>query len=235
MFFRSSKRPLRGIRRAGPRRLQQLRQALRLNGLLGFMSDYLLTQVINFGAPLVGLILFLGAIGLPVGASVVLIAAGAFSQQGILNWPLMALYGLAGAVMGDILSYGMGHYGKEWVEKRLGGSGTWIRARDSFQKRAGLAVFFTRWLVTAIAIPTNLIAGGSGFKFASFLSYDISGEVIWIVLYSGVGYLFGSQWELAYDFISNFGGLILGLVIVAAGMQQALKWQKQIKTQRAEA
>ena len=47
------------------------------------MSDFLLTQVINFGAPLIGLILLLGALGFPVGASVVVIAAGAFSQQGI--------------------------------------------------------------------------------------------------------------------------------------------------------
>lgn len=197
------------------------------------MSDFFLTQVINYGPPLVGLILFLGAIGLPVGASVVLIAAGAFSQQGILNWPLMAVYGLIGAVAGDILSFGMGHYGKDWVENRFGKSAAWKKARDTFYKRAGLAIFFTRWLVTAIAIPTNLIAGGSGLKFSNFLSYDISGEFVWILLYSGVGYLFGSQWELAYDFISNFGGLILGLVIIFVGIQQAIKWQMQVKTQRA--
>jgi membrane-associated protein len=84
-------------------------------------------------------------------------------------------------------------------------------------------------LVTAIAIPTNLIAGGSGYKFSRFMVYDITGEILWIGLYGGLGYWFGSQWELVSTFISNFGGLILGLVILGFGIQQALKWRKQIK------
>ncbi len=103
----------------------------------------------------------------------------------------------------------------------------WISARDSFDKQGGLAVFLTRWLVTAVAIPTNLIAGGSGYKFSRFLIYDAAGESIWIILYGGMGYAFGSQWELVNEFLSNFGGLLLGLVILGFGVRQLLKWQKQ--------
>jgi membrane protein DedA with SNARE-associated domain len=198
------------------------------------MSTFLLTQVINFGTPLVGLILFLGALGLPIGASVVLIAAGAFSQQGILNWPSTALIGLISAIIGDMLSFGMGYYAKDWAQRRFGGSPAWANASKSFQEQAGMAVFFTRWLVTAIAIPTNLIAGGSGFKFSRFLLYDVSGEIIWIFLYGGLGYLFGSQWELVSNFLSNFGGLILGLLIFSFGIRQAIKRQKQIKHKKVE-
>lgn len=190
------------------------------------MSEFLLTQVINYGTPLIGLILFLGALGFPVGASVVVIAAGAFGQQGILDVPTAALLGLIGAVAGDALSFGMGHYAKDAVQKRFGKSPTWRNARVSFQKRAGLAVYLTRWLVTAVAIPTNLIAGGSGYKFSHFIVYDLAGEITWITLYGGLGYWFGSQWELVYDFISNFGGLILGLVIFVFGIRQAWNWQK---------
>lgn len=193
------------------------------------MSDFLLTQVINYGSPLVGLILMLGALGLPVGASAVLIAAGAFSQQGILSWPSTALIGLAGAILGDMLSFGMGHYAKDAMQRRFGKSPTWRNARISFQKQAGMAIFFTRWLITAIAIPTNLIAGGSGYKFTRFLIYDISGEIMWILLYGGLGYWFGSQWELVYDFISNFGGVLLGLVIAGFGIREVIKRQGKIK------
>jgi len=198
------------------------------------MSDFLLTQVINFGTPLIGLILLLGALGFPVGASVVVIAAGAFSQQGVLNWYEAVAIGLAGAVLGDMLSYGMGHYAKGWVEKRFGNSPTWINASKSFQKQAGLAIYLTRWLVTAVAVPTNLIAGGSGYKFSHFLLYDVSGELTWLLLYGGLGYWFGSQWELVYDFISNFGGLILGLIIVGFGVRQAWNWQEKRKLATAE-
>jgi membrane protein DedA with SNARE-associated domain len=191
------------------------------------MSDFLLTQVINFGTPFIGIILLLGALGLPVGASVVVIAAGAFSQQGVLNWYESIAIGLAGAVLGDMLSYGMGHYAKGWVEKSFGNSPAWINASNSFQKQAGLAIYLTRWLVTAVAIPTNLIAGGSGYKFSRFLFYDVIGEITWLLLYGGLGYWFGSEWELVYDFISNFGGLVLGVVFFGFGLRMAWNWREK--------
>lgn len=193
------------------------------------MSDFLLTQVINYGAPLFGLILFLGAIGLPIGASVVLIAAGAFSQQGILAWLPTALLGLFGAVIGDALSFSIGFYAKDWVDKRFGNSKTWTNAEEAFDARAGLAIYLTRFLVTALAIPTNLIAGGSGIKFRRFMTYDSLGEVTWIALYGGLGYFFGSQWELVSTFISNFGGVLLGVVILGAGIWLGIKRLKAIE------
>jgi membrane protein DedA with SNARE-associated domain len=198
------------------------------------MNDILLTQVINYGAPLVGLILLLGALGLPVGASVVVIAAGAFSQQGFLDWLHAGIIGLAGAVIGDAISFSMGHFARDWTQRRFGNSPVWINARDSFQQRAGLAVFLTRWLVTAVAIPTNLIAGGSGYKFSRFIIYDIAGEAVWILLYGGLGYAFGSQWEIVSEFLSNFGGLILGLAVFGFGVRQLVIWQRQSKTQHSQ-
>jgi membrane protein DedA with SNARE-associated domain len=182
------------------------------------VSDYLLTLLINYGAPAFAILLFLGALGVPVGASVLVIAAGAFSQQGILEWPVTAILGLIGAVIGDAISFGIGFYAKDWVDQRFGHSPTWRSAEETFDKRAGLAIYLTRFLVTALAIPINLIAGGSGILFRRFILYDTLGEITWIALYGGLGYIFGSQWELVSDFISNFGGLLLGLVILGVGI-----------------
>jgi membrane-associated protein len=186
--------------------------------MYSLVSDYLLTLIINYGAPAFGILLFLGALGVPVGASALVIAAGAFSQQGILNWPPAAVLGLIGAILGDALGFGIGYYAKDWVDARLGRSPAWRNAERAFEKRAGLAIYLTRFLITALAVPTNLIAGGSGIQFRRFMIYDSLGEFTWIVLYGGLGYLFGSQWELVSEFISNFGGFILGLVILGAGI-----------------
>lgn len=191
------------------------------------MNDFLLTQVINYGAPLVGVILLLGALGLPVGGSVVVIAAGAFVQQGFLDWLSASLLGFFGALLGDALSYGMGYFARDWIQARLGASAAWQSAQDSFNKQGGMAVYLTRWLVTAAAIPTNLIAGGSGYPFPRFMLYDAAGEATWIVLYGGLGYAFGSQWELVSEFLSNFGGAILGLVALGFGIRQLFKRQEK--------
>lgn len=187
------------------------------------MSDFLLTLIINYGAPVFAILVLLGALGLPVGASVLVIAAGAFSQQGILSWPVAAVFGLTGAVIGDALSFGIGFYAKEWIERRFGTSATWRSAKETFEERAGLAVFLTRFLITALAVPTNLIAGGSGIRFRRFMLYDSLGEFIWIIVYGGLGYWFGSQWEVVSDFVSNFGGLLFGLIILIAGIVLAVR------------
>jgi len=193
------------------------------------MSDFLLTLIINYGAPVFAFLLFLGALGVPVGASVLVIAAGAFSQQGILNWPITAFLGLVGAVIGDALSFGIGFYAKDWVDNRFGRSSAWRSAKGGFEARAGLAIYLTRFLITALALPTNLIAGGSGIKLRQFMIYDSFGELTWIILYGGLGYLFGSQWELVYDFISNFGRLLLGVILFGFGIRMAWNWGEKTR------
>ena len=185
------------------------------------VSGFFLTQVINYGAPIFALTLFLGAVCLPVGASLMVIAVGAFSQQGYFSWMGMAALGLLGALLGDAFSFGMGYYAKDRVEKRFGRSPAWRNARAYFGKRAWVAIFFTRFLVTALAIPTNLIAGGSGYPFRRFMLYDTLGEIMWIVLYGGLGFIFGSQWETVSEFLSNFGGLALGVIVLVIGIRQA--------------
>jgi membrane-associated protein len=192
------------------------------------MSDFLLTQIINYGPPLFGFFLFLGALGIPVGASVLLIAAGAFSQQGILDGALAAGFGFLGAVVGDAIGFAIGFYAKDWMDHRFGESPAWRTAKTSFDYRAGLAIYLTRFMVTALAIPTNLIAGGSGIKFRRFMAYDSLGEFTWIILYGGLGYLFGSQWELVSDFIGSFGGLILGIVVLGIGVWLGLRRMKSV-------
>jgi len=121
-------------------------------------------------------------------------------------------------MLGDGVSFGIGFYAKHWVDGRFGRSSAWRNAQRSFDARAGLAIYLTRFLVTALAVPINLIAGGSGIRFRRFMAYDSLGELTWIILYGGLGYWFGGEWELVSGFINNFGGLILGLVVLGVGV-----------------
>jgi membrane protein DedA with SNARE-associated domain len=123
----------------------------------------------------------------------------------------------------------MGYYAKDWVNQRFGGSSVWKSSKESFEARAGMAIFLTRFLITALAIPTNLIAGGGGIPFRRFMIYDALGELTWIVLYGGLGYLFGSQWEVISDVISNFGGLVLGIVILGVGLWLGTRLLRRVK------
>lgn len=182
------------------------------------ISEFFLSAMLTYGAPMLGLALMIGAVGVPLPGSLLLIAAGAFTRQGIMDTAWAAALGLIGMIAGDSLSYGIGRFARRAVETRLGASSAWQRARTLFEQRGGLAIFLTRFLLTALALPINLIAGGSGYRFDRFLLFDLSGEVVWLGLYGGLGYLFGAQWELVGQFLSDVGSLFLGLVILGVGV-----------------
>lgn len=189
------------------------------------MSDFLLTQVINYGAPLLGIVVFVGGLGIPLPCTVLVIAAGAFAREGFLPWHTTALISIVSVVVGDSISYSLGYYASDYVTRRFGGTPRWIEAEQAFQKWGPLSIFFSRFLVTAIALPVNLLSGTTRFPFRKFLAYDLMGEIVWILGYGGLGYLFGSQWEVVNEFLSNFGGFVLGVLFVVIGLRRARLWQ----------
>lgn len=189
-------------------------------------SAFLLPLVLTYGAPALALALLAGAAGLPVPGSLLVIAAGAFARQGLLDWPTAGALALAGTILGDSIGFGMGFFANGWVNRHFGGTNAWQNASETFQKGGGLAVFLSRFLVTAVAVPVNLVAGSSAYSFRRFFVFAFTGEAVWIFSYGGLGYLFGSEWELVSTFLSDFGGLILGLALVTGGL---LYWRHQQK------
>jgi membrane protein DedA with SNARE-associated domain len=191
------------------------------------LTDLFLTGMLAYGAPMLSLALFLGALGFPLPGTLFVIAAGAFVRQGIIHWGDSAGLALLGAVLGDSASYALGRFAAGWVERRFGYSTVWQQARQTFERRGGLAIYLTRFLLTALAVPVNLIAAGSGYAFWRFLLYDVAGELTWVALYGGLGYLFGSQWELISQFSSDFSGLLVGLVACGAGIYILLRRRRR--------
>lgn len=198
------------------------------------MADFLLTQVINYGASILGGIVFVSALGVPLPATLVVIAVGAFCREGLLPWQTTGLIAWTCVVLGDCTGYAAGHYLRGPFLQRLGRSERWIQAESFFQRWGGMSVFLTRFLVTGIASPVNLIAGMGNISFRTFLFYDVLGEGIWLFGYGGLGYLFGSQWELVGEFISSFGGLILGVVLLGFGLWLWIKKLRRIESAEKE-
>jgi len=64
--------------------------------------------------------------------------------------------------------------------------------------------------------------------------YDLIGETIWIFGYGGLGYLFGTQWEMVSDVLSKVSGLALGLVILGIGIWLGVRRYKAIEARRTE-
>ena len=187
------------------------------------ISDLFLSWFLIYGASMFALALFVGALGVPVPGTLFVVAAGAFVRQEVLGISDTLLFGLVGVVVGDVLSYSIGRLARVWLQKRFGNSKTWQQAESTFQDRGGVAVYLSRWLLTPIAIPVNWVAGSSGYTVSRFLMYDAAGELTWLLLFGGLGYAFGSQWEVISEFVSDFSGLLVGVAVLGIGVYLLVK------------
>ena len=185
---------------------------------LSDLSNQVLAYIVTYGPAALGLVVFLAALGVPLPSTFFIIAGGAFIQQGVLDLYATTAATLAGAVFGDMLSFGVGLLLRHPIQARFGQAAGWHNAQIYFNRQGGLAIYLTRWLFTPAAVPVNLIAGGSGYSVWNFSRLVALGELTWVLAYGSLGYAFGSQWEYVSDFISNFSGLLVGLAILAIGM-----------------
>ena len=111
------------------------------------------------------------------------------------------------------------------MNARYGQSAPWRRAEEFFARRGGIAIVLTRCVLMPIAVPVNLVAGSSAYPVWHFAAYDVSGEVIWLLGYGAIGYLFGSQWESISALIGNARGPLVGALIAGGGAYALIRWQ----------
>ena len=82
-------------------------------------------------------------------------------------------------------------------------------------------IYLSRFLLIPLAIPANVIAGGSGYGWRRFLTCDIAGELTWLALYGGLGYACGNQWQVVVQIITQYSTYLLGLVIIGGAIYVA--------------
>jgi len=181
-------------------------------------SDYFLSMLGVYGAPALFAVLLIGAIGVPMPATLLLLAAGSFVEQGELNlWPVLVLAS-AGAIIGDNIGYALGRWGGERAARtfsRLVGGEQQLKHAEHWLRRwEGASVFLTRWLFTPLGPLVNLMSGASRYPWPRFLLYDALGEALWVVLYVLLGKFFSDSVQLMSEFFGDFTWMIVGLLFV---------------------
>lgn len=188
------------------------------------LTDFILTAMTTAGPLALGLALLLGPLGVPIPTGLLLLAAGALARQGLM--PLGPALGisLVATVAGDVASYGLGRLAGGWTQRLAGRRAVaWEKARRWFQERGGLALYLTRVVLTSLDVPTNLIAGSSRYAFGRFVLSDVAGRLTWLLLYGGLGYLFGSQWPVVAEALNTYG-LWIGIGgLMVAGLYALLR------------
>ena len=142
-----------------------------------------------------------------------LFAAGAFAGLGNLNlWLLFLIFGTA-AILGDTVNYWVGSYLGERIFKpdaRILKTEYLTRTHKFFEKYGGKAVVLARYVpIMRTLVP--FVAGVGSMQYSRFITYNVVGGIVWVLLFTTLGYFFGAFPPVE----ENFTLVILGIIFVS--------------------
>jgi membrane protein DedA with SNARE-associated domain len=180
------------------------------------MTETLLALLPEWGPWLLAATTFLSCLMLPIPASLLMLAGGAFVATGDLSLPAVVAGALAGAVAGDQLGYFAGRGAGQYLPKLRGKRARLMaRGRARLRRNGASAVFFSRWLFAPLGPSVNVAAGALRFSHRGFTLAGVAGEVIWVALYVGIGFAFGANLEAATELASSALGLLAAFALLA--------------------
>src|SRR5688572_9561044 len=141
-----------------------------------------------------------------------LFAAGTFAAlpDGLNIWYLVILL-IVAAILGDTVNYSIGHYLGEraynikWIKKEY-----FEKTHAFFEKHGGKAIFLARF-VPIVRTFAPFVAGIGKMTYGYFITYNVVGGIVWVVLFTFAGYFFGN-----IPFMKeNFEYVIIAIILLS--------------------
>jgi membrane-associated protein len=142
-----------------------------------------------------------------------LFAAGAFAAIGSLYLMILIVLLIVAAVLGDTANYWVGHFAGD---KIVANSKLPIKKEHLEQTNAFFKIHGGKTIILARFVPivrtfAPFVAGAGKMSYGRFISYNIIGGVLWVIIGTLAGYFFGN-----IPFVkNNFSIVIIGVVVVS--------------------
>ncbi len=194
------------------------------------IDEYLAQMISQYGLwtyAILFLIIFLetGFVIIPfLPGDSLLFAAGTFAALGSLNIWLLTLLLMIAAIAGDTVNY--------WIGLRLGDRAyqiRWIkkeyleRTHTFFEKHGGKTIFLARF-VPIVRTFAPFVAGIGRMSYRYFITYNFAGGIVWVVLFTFSGYLFGNIPLIR----KNFELVIIAIILVSV-LPMVFEWLRARK------
>jgi len=168
------------------------------------------------------LAMFLENIIPPIPSEIIMPLGGFFVFQQKLNFYILIFWGLLGTVLGSLPWY---YLGRLVNEKRLSNfldkkgryfgisSNDLIKSKVWFEKYGVSLVFWGR-LVPGIRTLISVPAGVELMPLRKFLIWTSLGSLIWVVILTYAGYLFGENYAVIETYIDQFKYFLKPILIL---------------------
>ena len=148
-----------------------------------------------------------------------LFAAGALAATGVLDIWIVVVTLIVAAILGDGVNYSVGRYVgpkvfsaddyQGFLHKVLNRHHL-DKAHAFFEKHGGMAVVSGRF-VPIVRTFVPFVAGAASMTASTFVTYNVVGAIIWVLVCAGAGYAFGNV-PIIKD---NFSLVAIGIVLVS--------------------
>ena len=147
-----------------------------------------------------------------------LFVAGALAGTGMLNIEILIISLIIAAVLGDSANYWIGHTtGMKILDWRC----SFVKkehldqTQSYFEKYGGFTIVIARF-VPFIRTFAPFLAGVGKMSYRWFITYNITGAVLWICAFLFVGFFFGSL-PIVKENFSLLVYAIIGISLLAVG------------------
>ena len=123
------------------------------SGWLATLGDEVLSAMLVYGYPILGLIQLLGAIGAPVPDGIAGTVAGSLAAQGRMNWIVAGIVIVVASVLGDVIGYGIGRLlSRNFLDRH----GRWLGYTPV--RGASVERLFARWGLITVFITRTFVS-----------------------------------------------------------------------------
>lgn len=139
-------------------------------------------------------------------------AAATFAARGVLNpWLLFGIMAAAG-IIGDAVNYSIGNaigprIFRDDFKNRFLKREHLDKAHAFFEKHGGKAIILARF-VPIVRTFVPFVAGAGSMTYPRFALFNITGAILWVGLFTLLGYFFGNIPAVE----ENFTLVILGII-----------------------
>ena len=141
-----------------------------------------------------------------------LFAAGSIAAIGKMNIHLMVVLLIIAAILGDAVNFMVGKY---FGEKLFSNPNSKIfkqshlqKTQQFYAKHGGKTIILARF-IPIVRTFAPFVAGMGHMTYHHFLAYNVIGGVLWVTIFSYLGYFFGNM-----DIVKDNLSLVLVAIIV---------------------
>ena len=171
---------------------------------------------------------FIEQIGVPLPAAPWLLAAGALSATGEMNWFGALCTATLGSVLADLIWFYLGRYGGNGVLSFLCRISlepdSCVRRTQDIFRRYGMRGVIAAKFIPGLSTLAPPLAGSSGVRASRFFFFDTLGSLLYAGCFVLLGVLFSRQLEQIINALAGLGSSALGVVVALAALYIGYKY-----------